>query len=131
MRTNDPAINEAIREEWTRLGESVPLVAGPILESSPPLRPGASIKDLVEQGVLSPRWLHRRMEHGLPIDRPLYMHQSKAAEHIVGRGRNLVVATGTGSGKTEAFLIPVIDALLREQDAGTLGPGVRAPLLSP
>ncbi|MCC6386617.1 MAG: DEAD/DEAH box helicase [Dehalococcoidia bacterium] len=85
----------------------------------------------MEQGVLSPRWLHRRMEHGLPIDRPLYMHQSKAAEHIVGRGRNLVVATGTGSGKTEAFLIPVIDALLREQDAGTLGPGVRALLLYP
>ncbi|MFN8507776.1 MAG: DEAD/DEAH box helicase [Dehalococcoidia bacterium] len=131
MRTNDPAINEAIRNEWTRLGENVPLVAGPILESSPPFRPGPSIRDMVAQGTLSQSWLQRRMEHGLPIDRPLYAHQSKAAEHVVGRGRNLVVATGTGSGKTEAFLIPVIDALLREQEAGTLGPGVRALLLYP
>ena len=42
------------------------------------------------------------------------------------------MATGTGSGKTECFLLPVIDALLLEGQAGTLRrPGVRALLLYP
>ena len=40
--------------------------------------------------------------------------------------------TGTGSGKTEAFLLPILDRLFREQAAGTLvQPGVRALLLYP
>ncbi|MFC5851068.1 DEAD/DEAH box helicase, partial [Streptomyces chlorus] len=46
-------------------------------------------------------------------------------------GRNLVVATGTGSGKTESFLLPVLNALAAEHARGTLGPGVRALLLYP
>ncbi len=37
----------------------------------------------------------------------------------------------TGSGKTESFLIPIIDALLEESARGALGPGVRALLLYP
>ena len=39
---------------------------------------------------------------------------------------------GTGSGKTECYLLPVLDHLLREREAGTLAqPGVRALLLYP
>ena len=43
----------------------------------------------------------------------------------------MVVASGTGSGKTECFLLPVLSALAAEHAAGTLGPGVRALLLYP
>ena len=43
----------------------------------------------------------------------------------------MVVATGTGSGKTESFLLPILGHLTDERDAGTLGPGVRALLLYP
>ena len=50
---------------------------------------------------------------------------------MVDEGRNVVVATGTGSGKTEAFLIPILTHLYREHVAGTLGPGVRALVLYP
>lgn len=35
---------------------------------------------------------------------------------MVEEGRHVLVATGTGSGKTEAFLYPIIDDLLRERD---------------
>jgi hypothetical protein len=45
--------------------------------------------------------------------------------------RNVVVATGTGSGKTEAFLYPVLAELYREHRSGTLGAGVRALILYP
>ncbi len=38
---------------------------------------------------------------------------------------------GTGSGKTESFLIPVINELLEEKEKGTLGPGVRTLIIYP
>src|SRR5690606_38479326 len=72
-----------------------------------------------------------RPDDALPADRPLYAHQEEALR-ATRSGRNLVVATGTGSGKTECYLLPVLDHLLRERDAGTLDlPGVRALLLYP
>ncbi len=66
----------------------------------------------------------------LPVNRPLYLHQEKAVEKIVA-GKNVVVSTGTGSGKTNCFLIPVINELLREKEQGQLNDGVRAIFIYP
>jgi len=44
------------------------------------------------------------------------------------RARNVVVATGTGSGKTECFLYPILDALLK-RNAGGAEPAGRGALL--
>src|SRR5438309_1580018 len=92
------------------------LIKGPILEASPPYLPGDSLTDLIHQGVLHPemRQLH---SDALPFDRSLYRHQEKAIRHTVERGRNAVVATGTGSGKTEAFLVPIFNHLIRERES--------------
>jgi ATP-dependent helicase YprA (DUF1998 family) len=50
----------------------------------------------------------------VPPDIPeLYRHQADALAAAV-RGRNLVITAGTGSGKTEAFLLPLIAELLKE-----------------
>ena len=66
-----------------------------------------------------------------PIERNLYVHQEDAITKLL-RNRNVVVATGTGSGKTECFLLPILQHLFMEQSAGTLEkPGVRALLLYP
>ena len=48
-------------------------------------------------------------------------------------GKNVVVSTGTGSGKTECFLIPILDHLMREREkeGGKISPGVRALLIYP
>ena len=43
----------------------------------------------------------------------LFAHQSEAWE-AAGRGEHLIVTTGTASGKTLAFNLPVLDALARE-----------------
>ena len=43
----------------------------------------------------------------------LYVHQAEAWE-AAQRGENLIVTTGTASGKTLAFNLPVLDALARE-----------------
>jgi ATP-dependent helicase YprA (DUF1998 family) len=45
---------------------------------------------------------------------PPYAHQAEALEATLGRGEDLLVTTGTGSGKTEAFLLPLLGRLIDE-----------------
>jgi len=58
-------------------------------------------------------------------ERP-YAHQAAACQRILD-GRPTVVATGTGSGKTEAFLLPILDHCLRHKGE----PGPKAILMYP
>ena len=54
-------------------------------------------------------------EKGLaPIDRTLYKHQAEAIEASVINSKDVVVTTGTGSGKTECFLLPIFSYLIKE-----------------
>jgi len=53
-----------------------------------------------------------------------YEHQRRAFEQSVLHRRDVVVTTGTGSGKTECFLLPLIAALVRES-ASWGAPGAR------
>lgn len=46
-----------------------------------------------------------------------YMHQVNAWKNIL-ESKNCVIATGTGSGKTEGFLFPIINDLLDKKEAG-------------
>ena len=124
----DPSLRRQFREAL-----SAPdfLTQGPILEAAAPFRLGRSIEQMIRDGVLHPGF-RTLCSDALPLHRSLYLHQDRAVEKVVVGGRNIVVATGTGSGKTEAFLIPILDHLLREQEVGTLQhPGVRALLLYP
>ncbi len=105
------------------------LAKSPYLEATPAYRAGASLADLIAEGVLH-KDLASLVSPSLPLTRPLYQHQEEAIRKVVA-GRNVVVTTGTGSGKTEAFLIPIINQLISERACGELGPGVRALLLYP
>jgi hypothetical protein len=104
------------------------LSKGPYLEATPVFKRGSPPADLFrdllkaepEQGFL----------RALQGERPLYTHQEQAIRTVFD-GRNAVVATGTGSGKTEAFLYPILLHLYREFQANNLGPGVRALVLYP
>lgn len=65
------------------------------------------------------------------LDKPLYAHQA-AALRKVGEKNNVVIATGTASGKTESFLYPILFELYRQHLEGKLQePGVRALILYP
>nr|MBP8949687.1 DEAD/DEAH box helicase [Promineifilum sp.] len=133
LKTIYPFQDAQLRQRFREaLGEEGRLVKGPLLEASPPYRPGAALADLVAEGVIAAGFAKLcEMNDALPYRRPLYAHQERAARRAAA-GHNLIVATGTGSGKTEAFLIPILDHLLREQAAGTpAAPGVRALLLYP
>ena len=125
--THDSQIS---RELESALGGSFKLAEGPLLQASAPYETSATLTELVESGVLRRDFLQLSPEILSP-ERPLYNHQEEAIRKVQA-GRNLIVATGTGSGKTESFLYPIIDSLLAEKEAGTLNePGVRALLLYP
>lgn len=51
-----------------------------------------------------------------PSDRPLYEHQKQSLIDTIKYGKDIVVTTGTGSGKTETFLLPLLAQLARESD---------------
>ena len=108
---------------------------GPYLDITDSFESGASITELIESREMSP--LFKELEPGvdegdkeIKLVRGLYKHQEKSIKKI-NQGKNIVVTTGTGSGKTECFLLPIINELLREKEAGTLNDGVRAILIYP
>lgn len=73
-----------------------------------------------------------RAETGIP-ERP-YRHQADAIEAFLGRKEQVIVATGTGSGKTECFLMPILGSLAVESSDrpdSWARPGCRALLLYP
>ena len=65
---------------------------------------------------------------------PPYTHQATALEATTRDGVSLVITTGTGSGKTESFLLPIMAKLAieaQEQPASFQTPAIRALLLYP
>src|SRR5437016_2223855 len=59
-----------------------------------------------------PDELHPRARETIGVD-SLYTHQ-RAAWEAAARGEHLIVTTGTASGKTLAFNLPVLDGLARD-----------------
>ena len=99
------------------------LVKGPFIETLPDFEKGVSIDDMVADGTMTAHW--GALRGGPLFYRPLHAHQDAA----IRRDENFLVATGTGSGKTECFLYPMIDDILREGELSRSG--VRAILVYP
>ena len=123
--TRAPELARAVREE---IAEDGSLVKGPFVESIPDFEKGGSLADLVDSRLFDDRWNFLKSTAPDVFPRALHWHQETAICRANDR-RNLIVATGTGSGKTECFLYPIIDRLLRSDDLET--PGVRAILVYP
>ncbi len=111
------------------------LYRGPYLASSLPFEQAQTLNGLIAEGALEQDFTRiggkdPTKEDYLDFDRPCYAHQVKAFERI-RNGRNMVVTTGTGSGKTECFMFPIINELIKDYNAGNTAPGVRAIFLFP
>lgn len=104
------------------------LTRGPYLEATPVFGRGSKVEDLT-RSILG-QYPDTGFITALKGDRALYVHQQRAIEKVA-TGRNIVVATGTGSGKTEAFLYPILMHLYKEHLSGSLCSGVRALVLYP
>ena len=90
----------------------------PYLESTPRYQLGKQFCDMsgLPAAALKVYTALANAEGKLPrlLYDPPYKHQGEAIGHTLIDGRNLVIMTGTGSGKTEAFLLPILGKLARE-----------------
>jgi len=117
-----------LRKSFQECLRSGGLTRGPFLEGTPAFERTLTPNELIPALLgFKPEPAFMKALHG---DRKLFWHQEQAIR-LASTGKNVIVATGTGSGKTEAFLYPILLSLYREHRAGTLGPGVRALILYP
>ena len=122
--------NPKLQEQFAEGLQEEKFVKGPILEATPPFKTGKFLAELIDDGLLSEQFKDLKTEE-LPLDRPLWQHQESAICKVIGGNRNIVAATGTGSGKTEIFLVPILNHLFRQKENDALTLGVRALLLYP
>ena len=118
-----------LRESFKKALNSGHLSKGPYLEATPTFKlactPGELIRNLL--GKLPEESFIRGMRGD---EFRLYQHQEEAITKVFN-GHNIVVASGTASGKTEAFIYPILLHLYQEYLKRTLCPGVRALILYP
>ena len=120
----DPALRESFRSAL----QSYDLLKGPFPEPRQEFRTGASGRELAEE--FFPGRSVDLMQ--ALLDRALYAHQERVVRATFAEELNVVVATGTASGKTESFLYPILFDLYRQHLDGRLQePGVRAMVLYP
>jgi hypothetical protein len=96
---------------WEERLTAKELVNGPYLEKSQVYREGAALDELP---------LHEEAKGTIRKrlgERNLWKHQTDALQLVLS-GMNAVVATGTSSGKTLCYQIPILDDLLRDPSAG-------------
>lgn len=120
----DPDLRASFRSALRNYG----LLKGPFAEPAYDFKEGVSACDLAE------KYFPGQSEALLPalLPDPLYAHQENSICAVHEDRKNVVVATGTASGKTEAFLYPVLFDLYRQHLDGRLDdPGVRAMVLYP
>lgn len=104
------------RERAALLRARGTIAQAPFIEATPAFPAGRMLRELErEHPELVTEGLTDLVRHGVPVDRfPLYAHQDAALLAGLDGAENLLVATGTGSGKTEAFLLPILSDVLRE-----------------
>ena len=102
----------------------------PLIQLNPAFEAGESLADLIADKALHPECAHifcmKTADDTIGVPLRLHRHQSEAIR-IAGSGRNYVLTTGTGSGKSLAYIIPIVDQVLR---LGA-GKGIRAIVVYP
>ena len=129
-----PAVIERRR---ALLDEEGVIFRAPFIESTPRYQTGKRFGDLdldpAAKGLLTSLTTESGGQSRLLHDPP-YTHQAQALEWTSKDGLSLAITTGTGSGKTESFLLPMLSKLANEaahRPQSFEAPGVRALILYP
>ncbi|MBI4613292.1 MAG: DEAD/DEAH box helicase [Planctomycetes bacterium] len=126
IQTSFPILREDVRKRFDALVDSNRLLWGePFVSLSRAFATGTTFDDLAAEGAIGREI--RRARWGFDA---LFAHQVEAARRLSTRSgtpRNTIVATGTGSGKTESFIVPIVDDCLAHPQPV----GVRAVILYP
>lgn len=110
--------DQRVREHVTAEMESGALWPQPLLQLNPAFEPGESLAALVEAGDLHRGCLDIFRDKPSPTeDRgPLRFHKHQVEGiRAARRGRSYVLTTGTGSGKSLSYIVPIVDHVLRSR----------------
>jgi very-short-patch-repair endonuclease len=117
VRVADERLRAYVEERI--LGEAGELWPEPLVQLSPAYEPGETVDELAKMGVLHEVTARIfRKADGAPFR--LYRHQVEAIRRA-REGRSYVLTSGTGSGKSFAYFIPIVDLVVRN-------PGIRGPV---
>ncbi len=98
------------------LEEEAYLWPEPLIQVSPNFANGATVDELAEEGLITPQTADIfRTSAGKPFR--LYRHQDEALRKALQR-KSFVVTSGTGSGKSLCYFLPIVDSLIRQPDTG-------------
>lgn len=106
----------------------------PFIEGIPGFTGGPRYHDLALPPLVTASFEELSSLPSAMVPPRLYKHQAEALEAFLGNDRDLVVVTGTGSGKTETFLLPILVRSLEEAKTRPHSfrmPGMRALILYP
>ena len=106
----------------------------PLIQLNPNFESGGYIDDLVADGTLDAECAKvfrlKRPDNTFGERLLLHRHQTDAIE-IAGRFESYVLTTGTGSGKSLAYFIPIVDDVLRRRRSGDASKGITAIVVYP
>ena len=121
INTGIPLHYKSAREERRRLfQEPAAIMQPPYIELVPKYEGYKTLTQLFRDKNFSldfPCFIREGLffqENGISGERKLYEHQVQAVEDVIFKKKNMVITTGTGSGKTECFLMPVFESLIEE-----------------
>jgi len=88
----------------------------PLVQLSPAYAPGPSVDDLAREGLIAQETARIFCRPGGTPFR-LYRHQEEAIRKTLA-GESIVVTSGTGSGKSLCYFLPIVESLVRRPDTG-------------
>lgn len=106
----------------------------PLIQLNPNFVQDDSVEQLVSKKILSPeckdifRTNKSKDFSGKTI--VLHKHQSEAI-NIASKGENYVLTTGTGSGKSLSYFIPIVNSVLSQRKSDNSGRGISAIVVYP
>ena len=105
----------------------------PLIQVNPSYVPGENVEELAERGVLHAEcatiFRFGKEDGGRGTPAQLYKHQQQAID-CCRKDESYVLTTGTGSGKSLSYFIPIFDAILRQKEQGDAG-GIKAVVIYP
>jgi ATP-dependent helicase YprA (DUF1998 family)/very-short-patch-repair endonuclease len=103
----------------------------PMLQLNPTFLPGGTVDALVAQGALHPecaRIFRLDKSHTDQTGKPLQLHTHQREAILKAKeGKSYVLTSGTGSGKSVAYIVPIVDDVLRHGS----GRGIQAIVVYP
>lgn len=102
----------------------------PLLQLNPSFESGGAVSELVREGLLHGECerIFRFGKSESNMGKPMRLHRHQVdAIRLADKGGNYVLTTGTGSGKSLSYIIPIVDHVLRNGS----GKGVQAIIIYP